>query len=70
MEGVLQCLPIFALSLSCQTQLFVISNELPDSSPSKMDSIVGGAVNLCSFIYLSVRRNQIKTLAEFVHILH
>lgn len=52
--GVLQCLPILVLSLSCQTQLFVTAEGMQDPTPGKLDSVVAGAVNLCTAVYLAV----------------
>lgn len=52
--GVLQCLPIIAMSLSCQFQLFVLYDHMGDPNPKRMNSIVGSAVNLCSLVYITV----------------
>ncbi|EEB12145.1 vacuolar amino acid transporter, putative [Pediculus humanus corporis] len=53
-EGVLQCIPIFAMSLSCQTQLFEIYDSLPSPSVEKMNYVVKAALNLCTAVYASV----------------
>ena len=53
-SGLLQCLPIFAMALFCQTQLFEIYQTVPNSSLEKMDHIVKGALNICTVVYLSV----------------
>ncbi|KAG1649617.1 putative sodium-coupled neutral amino acid transporter 10 [Nymphon striatum] len=50
--GVLTCLPIFTMALSCQTQFFEILKIVPDPSSKKMASIVAGAVNLCTSVYI------------------
>ncbi|XP_014668630.1 PREDICTED: putative sodium-coupled neutral amino acid transporter 10 [Priapulus caudatus] len=52
--GVFRCLPIFAMALSCQFQIFVIYEDLADPSLKAMKSIVAGAVNLCSLVYITV----------------
>ncbi|CAL8100309.1 unnamed protein product [Orchesella dallaii] len=52
--GVLQCIPIFSMALSCQTQIFGIYDALPDPSPQKMNEVVKQAVNLCTFFYFCV----------------
>ncbi|GAB6031054.1 hypothetical protein CHUAL_007867 [Chamberlinius hualienensis] len=53
-SGVLQCLPIFALALSCQTQIFTVCDSLPDPSLKTMNSIVKLAVYLCTGLYMIV----------------
>ncbi|XP_071451194.1 putative sodium-coupled neutral amino acid transporter 10 [Hetaerina americana] len=50
--GILQCIPIFAMALSCQTQVFEIYETLPDPSPSKMNEVVRAAVNICTGVYV------------------
>ncbi|ODN00442.1 putative sodium-coupled neutral amino acid transporter 10 [Orchesella cincta] len=52
--GVLQCIPIFSMALSCQTQIFGIYDALPDPSLQKMNEVVKQAVNLCTFFYFCV----------------
>lgn len=52
--GILQCLPIFALSLFCQTQLFEIYEVVPNVSLEKMNGIVRGALNMCTTVYFCV----------------
>lgn len=52
--GILQCLPIFALALFCQTQLFEIYEALPNATLEKMNQVVRGALNICTVVYVSV----------------
>ncbi|XP_033208511.1 putative sodium-coupled neutral amino acid transporter 10 [Belonocnema kinseyi] len=52
--GILQCLPIFAMALFCQTQLFEIYESVPNVSLEKMNEIVRGALNICTAVYVSV----------------
>ncbi|KAK0425521.1 hypothetical protein QR680_009243 [Steinernema hermaphroditum] len=53
-EGLLTSLPIIAMALSCQMQIFCVADCIPKASPSKIDYVVGGAVNLCSMMYAAV----------------
>ncbi|KAG8227486.1 hypothetical protein J437_LFUL002375 [Ladona fulva] len=50
--GILQCIPIFAMALSCQTQVFEIYESLPDPSLPKMNEVVRAAVNICTGVYV------------------
>lgn len=50
----LQCLPIFALALFCQTQLFEIYGTMPNASLEKMNEVVQKALNICTIVYISV----------------
>lgn len=50
----LQCLPIFALALFCQTQLFEIYETMPNASLEKMNEVVQKALNICTIVYISV----------------
>ncbi|XP_001600642.1 putative sodium-coupled neutral amino acid transporter 10 [Nasonia vitripennis] len=52
--GILQCLPIFALALFCQTQLFEIYEAMPNATLEKMNQVVKGALNICTTVYISV----------------
>lgn len=52
--GVLQCLPIFAMALSCQTQLFEIYETVPNPTLEKMNYIVRVAINICVAVYMCV----------------
>ncbi|MFH4975089.1 hypothetical protein AB6A40_001798 [Gnathostoma spinigerum] len=42
------------MSLSCQTQLFCVADCIKDPSSGKVDTVVSGAVNICSGIYAAV----------------
>ncbi|XP_034951677.1 putative sodium-coupled neutral amino acid transporter 10 isoform X2 [Chelonus insularis] len=52
--GILQCLPIFSMALFCQTQLFEIYESIENPSLEKMNTIVRGAMNICTLVYLCV----------------
>lgn len=52
--GILQCLPIFAMALFCQTQLFEIYETIPNVSLEKMNDVVRGALNICTIVYMCV----------------
>ncbi|KAJ1363885.1 hypothetical protein KIN20_023844 [Parelaphostrongylus tenuis] len=52
--GFLTCLPIVCMALSCQTQLFCVIDCIHDSSISRVDGVVSGAVNFCSALYAGV----------------
>ncbi len=58
-SNLLSNLPIFSMSLSCQTQLFeifdsslLLNNDM--QSLNKMNKIVNRALYICSFVYISV----------------
>lgn len=53
-SGVLQCVPIFSMALSCQTQVFEVYESLPEPSLKAMDRVVSSAIDLCTFIYMGV----------------
>lgn len=53
-EGILPCLPIFSMALSCQTQLFEFFDTTNEPSLKRMQSVIDGAVYLCSAVYLMV----------------
>ncbi|OZC06910.1 transmembrane amino acid transporter protein [Onchocerca flexuosa] len=53
-EGLLNSLPIISMALSCQTQLFCVTDCIKEPSVAKMDMIVSGAVNICSSMYTAV----------------
>lgn len=50
----MQCLPIFCMSLSCQTQMFEVYESLPNQSVEKMNRIVKAATNICTGVYILV----------------
>lgn len=51
-ENLLSVLPIFAMALSCQPQLFEIFDTVNDPSLKRMNSVVNGAVQMCSMVYI------------------
>ncbi|KAB0796045.1 hypothetical protein PPYR_10106 [Photinus pyralis] len=53
-SGILQCLPIFSMALSCQTQIFEIYQALPTASLEKMNNLIRAAVNICTGVYIFV----------------
>ncbi|GBN21015.1 Putative sodium-coupled neutral amino acid transporter 10 [Araneus ventricosus] len=53
-DGLLPCLPIFSMALSCQTQLFEFFDTMNDPSLKRMQSVINGAVHLCSTVYIMV----------------
>ncbi|EDV55446.1 putative sodium-coupled neutral amino acid transporter 10 [Drosophila erecta] len=52
--GVLQCLPIFSMALSCQMQLFEVFESINNQSLDKLNGIVRNATWICTFVYISV----------------
>ncbi|XP_039284258.1 putative sodium-coupled neutral amino acid transporter 10 [Nilaparvata lugens] len=52
--GISQCIPIFAMALSCQTQLFEVFDSVPNTPLDKMNAVVRSAVNMCTAVYISV----------------
>ncbi|KAH8266267.1 hypothetical protein KR038_004158 [Drosophila bunnanda] len=52
--GVLQCLPIFSMALSCQMQLFEVFKSINNQSLDKLNGIVRNATWICTFVYISV----------------
>ncbi|XP_062560739.1 putative sodium-coupled neutral amino acid transporter 10 [Armigeres subalbatus] len=50
-EGILQCLPIISMALSCQMQLFEVYATMPTTSLDKMSRVVQKSTNLCACIY-------------------
>ncbi|XP_031570569.1 putative sodium-coupled neutral amino acid transporter 10 [Actinia tenebrosa] len=52
--GLLQCLPIFSLAFSCQTQLFGLYDSLPEPSVKKMENVVSVGIKIISCVYLCV----------------
>lgn len=53
-QGIMQCLPIFSMSLSCQLQIFEIYESLPNPNLDKMNQIIKAAVNICTGVYIMV----------------
>lgn len=52
--GVLQCLPIFSMALSCQMQLFEVFKSVNNQSVDKLNGIVRDATWICTFVYIAV----------------
>lgn len=52
--GLMQVLPIFSMSLSCQLQIFEIYESLPNQTVEKMNQIIKAAVNICTGVYIMV----------------
>ncbi|EDV36144.1 uncharacterized protein Dana_GF12103 [Drosophila ananassae] len=52
--GVLQCLPIFSMALSCQMQLFEVFESINNQSLDKLNGIVRNATWICTFVYIAV----------------
>lgn len=53
-SGVLQCLPIFSMALSCQMQIFEVFETIPNPSLEKINAAVRTATNICTAVYISV----------------
>ncbi|KAH8401066.1 hypothetical protein KR009_002788 [Drosophila setifemur] len=52
--GVLQCLPIFSMALSCQMQLFEVFESINNQSLDKLNGIVRNATWICTCVYIAV----------------
>ncbi|XP_034479825.1 putative sodium-coupled neutral amino acid transporter 10 [Drosophila innubila] len=52
--GVLQCLPIFSMALSCQMQLFEVFGSINNQSLEKLNAIVRNATWICTLVYIAV----------------
>ncbi|XP_037944170.1 putative sodium-coupled neutral amino acid transporter 10, partial [Teleopsis dalmanni] len=52
--GILQCLPIFSMALSCQMQLFEVFESINNQSLEKLNGIVRNATWICTFVYIAV----------------
>ncbi|ALC41671.1 CG30394 [Drosophila busckii] len=52
--GVLQCLPIFSMALSCQMQLFGVFDSINNQSLDKLNGIVRNATWICTLVYIAV----------------
>eukprot|EP00794_Sanderia_malayensis_P008970 gene8970-9928_t len=53
-SGIFHCLPILSLAFSCQTQVFVMYEAIPEPSIKAMSNIIDKAINLVTVMYLSV----------------
>lgn len=53
-SGMLQCLPIFSMALSCQMQLFEVFDNVSNMSLDKINEYVKAATNICTFVYILV----------------
>ncbi|XP_060064162.1 putative sodium-coupled neutral amino acid transporter 10 [Ylistrum balloti] len=51
-DGLFKCLPIFSFAFGCQTQLFIMYDNLPEPSLKSVNNIVQSAVNMCTVSYL------------------
>ncbi|XP_033738972.1 putative sodium-coupled neutral amino acid transporter 10 isoform X2 [Pecten maximus] len=51
-DGLFKCLPIFSFAFGCQTQLFIMYDNLPEPSLKSVNNIVQSAVNMCTITYL------------------
>lgn len=54
LSGVLQCLPIFSMALSCQMQIYEVFETIPNPSLEKINGAVRSATNICTAVYISV----------------
>ncbi|KAM7342470.1 uncharacterized protein ACRADG_009901 isoform 1-T3 [Cochliomyia hominivorax] len=52
--GVLQCLPIFSMALSCQMQIFEVFTSINNQSLEKLNGIVRNATWICTLVYIAV----------------
>ncbi|EDW01097.1 GH21245 [Drosophila grimshawi] len=52
--GVLQCLPIFSMALSCQMQLFEVFESINNQSLDRLNGIVRNATWICTLVYIAV----------------
>ncbi|KAF7275744.1 hypothetical protein GWI33_011312, partial [Rhynchophorus ferrugineus] len=52
--GIIQCLPIFSMALSCQSQLFEIYQAVQNPSLEKMNHVVKNAIDICTIVYFCV----------------
>ncbi|XP_055614431.1 putative sodium-coupled neutral amino acid transporter 10 [Uranotaenia lowii] len=50
-DGILQCLPIFSMALSCQMQLYEIYATMPTTSLDKMSRVIQQSTNMVTCIY-------------------
>ncbi|XP_030757930.1 putative sodium-coupled neutral amino acid transporter 10 [Sitophilus oryzae] len=52
--GIIQCLPIFSMALSCQSQLFEIYQAVHNPTLDQMNHVVKNAINICTAVYFCV----------------
>uniref|UniRef100_A0A2M4BE96 Putative amino acid transporter n=1 Tax=Anopheles marajoara TaxID=58244 RepID=A0A2M4BE96_9DIPT len=53
-SGILQCMPIFTMALSCQMQIFEVYATMPTSSLDKMSRVIRQSTNICTLIYVAI----------------
>ncbi|ETN58362.1 amino acid transporter [Anopheles darlingi] len=53
-SGILQCMPIFTMALSCQMQIFEVYATMPTTSLDKMDRVIRQSTNICTLIYVAI----------------
>uniref|UniRef100_A0A182M6U0 Amino acid transporter transmembrane domain-containing protein n=1 Tax=Anopheles culicifacies TaxID=139723 RepID=A0A182M6U0_9DIPT len=53
-SGILQCMPIFTMALSCQMQIFEVYATMPTTSLDKMDRVIRQSTNICTMIYVAI----------------
>uniref|UniRef100_A0A0V0G709 Putative sodium-coupled neutral amino acid transporter 10 n=1 Tax=Triatoma dimidiata TaxID=72491 RepID=A0A0V0G709_TRIDM len=53
-SGILQCIPIFSMALSCQTQIFEIFDGFLSTPLERMNAVVRTAINMTTVFYISV----------------
>lgn len=53
-SGVLQCLPIFSMALSCQMQLFEVFESVSNQNLEKLNRIIKEATWMCTLVYIAV----------------
>uniref|UniRef100_A0A182SLQ9 Amino acid transporter transmembrane domain-containing protein n=1 Tax=Anopheles maculatus TaxID=74869 RepID=A0A182SLQ9_9DIPT len=53
-SGILQCMPIFTMALSCQMQIFEVYATMPTTSLDKMSRVIRQSTNICTMIYVAI----------------
>ncbi|XP_053679710.1 putative sodium-coupled neutral amino acid transporter 10 [Anopheles nili] len=53
-SGILQCMPIFTMALSCQMQIFEVYATMPTTSLDKMSRVIRQSTNICTMIYIAI----------------
>uniref|UniRef100_A0A2M3Z2T7 Putative amino acid transporter protein n=1 Tax=Anopheles braziliensis TaxID=58242 RepID=A0A2M3Z2T7_9DIPT len=53
-SGILQCMPIFTMALSCQMQIFEVYATMPTTSLDKMSRVIRQSTNICTLIYVAI----------------